>query len=123
MTVGEPDFDTRRLGRHVTSLRKARGQTQDTLAERSKLAVDTIRRIEGGRFASRVDTLWKVTRGLDMSLTTLFAGYELNSVDATLERQVLELLAARPHSQARMALRVLRALFATLDRQDEFGSD
>ena len=65
-----------RLGRHVHSCRKARGLTQEGLAERSGLAVDTIRRLEHDSFSPSLDTLIKLCGGFDLSLATFFEGYE-----------------------------------------------
>ena len=47
----------REFGKHVRSLRRARGVTQDALAQRSGLSADTIRRIEHGSFSASIDTL------------------------------------------------------------------
>ena len=74
--------EERRLGRHARSCRKARGLTQDALAERSGLAVDTIRRLEHGSFSPSFETLRKVCVGFDLSLATFFEGYELGERNA-----------------------------------------
>ena len=50
----------RNFGRHIRSLRKARGMTQERLAEKCGVAVDTIRRLETGSFSPSLDTLTKV---------------------------------------------------------------
>ena len=65
-----------RLGRHVHSCRTARGLTQEGLAERSGLAVDTIRRLKHDSFSPSLDTLTKLCEGFGLSLAT-FGGYEL----------------------------------------------
>jgi transcriptional regulator with XRE-family HTH domain len=69
----------RGFGRHVRTLRKARGLTQDALAERCGLSTDTIRRLEQGSFSPSLNTLRKLAGGLDLLLSTLFEGYELDS--------------------------------------------
>ncbi|HLT35877.1 MAG TPA: helix-turn-helix transcriptional regulator, partial [Enhygromyxa sp.] len=47
----------RPFGRHVRSLRRARGMTQEVLAQRSGLSADTIRRLEHGSFSPSLETL------------------------------------------------------------------
>ncbi|HLT36771.1 MAG TPA: helix-turn-helix transcriptional regulator, partial [Enhygromyxa sp.] len=61
----------RHFGRHVRSLRRARGMTQEVLAQRSGLSADTIRRLEHGSFSPSLETLRKLCHGLDLMLSTL----------------------------------------------------
>ncbi len=79
MTMGQ------RFGRHVRSCRRARGQTQEALAEISSLSADTIRRLEHGGFSPSLDTLCKLCGGFDMQLSTLFWSFELGERDGPLE--------------------------------------
>lgn len=87
--------------------------TQDTLAERSGLSPDTIRRIEHGSFSPSLETLRKLCLGLDLLLSTLFESFELG--DRNESRELLDLLAARDPKELLLALRVLRALFDPRD--------
>ena len=64
------------FGSHLKQLRLQRKLTQEALAERAGLAVDSIRRIERGAFSPSLDTLGKLTEGLELSLSTLFDGAE-----------------------------------------------
>lgn len=48
----------------VRAIRMIRGYSQQTLAERSDLSVDAIRRLELGYYAPSTTTLTKVARGL-----------------------------------------------------------
>lgn len=105
--------DPRHFGRHVRSLRRARGLTQDMLAARSGLSADTIRRLEHGTFSPSLDTLRKLCCGLDLLLSTLFESFELGARDQ--HRELLDLLASRPPGQLELAARMLRALFDNLD--------
>jgi transcriptional regulator with XRE-family HTH domain len=108
------NLDTgRNFGRHVRSLRRARGMTQEVLAERSGLSPDTVRRLEHGSFSPSLDTLRKLCGGLDLMLSTLFESYELGSRNET--RELIDLLAARGTRELVLATRVLRALFEELD--------
>lgn len=101
------------FGLHVRSLRRARGMTQDVLAERCGLAVDTIRRLEHGAFSPSLDTLRKLCGGLELALSTLFESYELGERNEV--RELIDKLAGRSPAELRLAARVLRALFDELD--------
>jgi transcriptional regulator with XRE-family HTH domain len=108
------DLDTgRSFGRHVRSLRRARGMTQEVLAERCGLSADTIRRLEHGSFSPSLDTLRKLCGGLDLMLSTLFESYELGARNEA--RELIDLLATRVPRELVLATRVLRALFDELD--------
>lgn len=74
-----------RFARHVRSCRRARGLTQETLAERCTLSPDTIRRLEKGTFSPSLDTLRKLCRGLHLELSTLFDSFELGEREASRE--------------------------------------
>jgi transcriptional regulator with XRE-family HTH domain len=101
------------FGRHVRSLRRARGMTQEVLAERSGLSADTIRRLEHGSFSPSLETLRKLCIGLDLMLSTLFESFELGARNES--RELADLLATRTPRELVMATRVLRALFDELD--------
>ncbi|WP_232296622.1 helix-turn-helix domain-containing protein [Plesiocystis pacifica] len=103
----------RNFGRHVRSLRRARGMTQEVLAERSGLSADTIRRLEHGSFSPSLDTLRKLCSGLDLMLSTLFESYELGARNEA--RELIDMLTARSARELILATRVLRALFEELD--------
>ena len=101
------------FGRHVRSLRRARGMTQEVLAERSGLSADTIRRLEHGSFSPSLETLRKLCVGLDLMLSTLFESFELGARNES--RELADLLATRTPRELIMATRVLRSLFDELD--------
>ncbi len=111
--LGSPE--SHRFGWHVRSLRRARGLTQEVLAERCSLSVDTIRRLEGGSFSPSLRTLVKLTSGLKLSLRSFFFGYELGDEISPELAVVLELIVGRTATEIDMAMRCLRALFAELD--------
>jgi transcriptional regulator with XRE-family HTH domain len=103
------------FGRYVKRLRRARGLTQEQLAERSGLSSDTIRRLEHGAFSPSLETLTKLCGGMSLRLSTLFTAFELSERDDA--REIVDLLASRRPDQYRLAHRVLRTLFDELDRQ------
>lgn len=120
LSSGSVVHDTRRcldsgrsFGRHVRSLRRARGMTQEVLAERCGLSADTIRRLEHGSFSPSLDTLRKLCAGLDLMLSTLFESYELGARNEA--RELIDLLSSRGSRELVLATRVLRALFDELD--------
>jgi transcriptional regulator with XRE-family HTH domain len=102
------------FGRHVRSLRQARGMTQEVLAERTKLSPDTIRRLEQGSFSPSLDTLNKLCKGLDIQLSTLFEAYELG--ERNISRELLDLIVTRSPGILVLAFRMLRTLFTEIDR-------
>jgi len=99
----------RRFGDHVRQLRNARELTQESLAERSDLSVDAIRRIERGSFSPSLDTLGKLSVGLDVSLKTLFQGFERERTDDVAE--ICDFLAHRSGREVKLAWRVIQAMF------------
>lgn len=101
-------IDPKQFGQHLRSLRKARGLTQEALAERSDLSSDTIRRLEGGTFSPSLNTLTGVASGLQLRLSTLFMSYE--DGELTLEHQIAEMLVGRSIEELETLVKVLRVL-------------
>ncbi len=105
----------RRFGRHVRSLRRARGLTQEVLAARSDLSADTVRRLEHGSFSPSLDTLLKLCTVLSLAISTLFESFEFCG-DSSLTRQLSDLLGTRTEPEIMLAIRVLQVLFDDLDK-------
>ncbi len=93
----------------MRKLRNARELTQEALAERSDLSVDAIRRIERGSFSPSLDTLGKLSVGLDVSLKTLFQGFERERTDDVAE--ICDFLTSRSGREVKLAWRVIQAMF------------
>lgn len=91
--------------------------TQEALAERSGLSVDSIRRLERGGFSPSLDTLWKLCQGLELMLSTLFSGLEVGERDLT--RELIDLVLGRSPGERELGFHVLWALFRQLDRERE----
>ena len=70
----EEDKNLEIFGQRVAILRQKRGLTQDQLADKTGLAVDTIGAIEQGRRWARLTTLHKLAKGLGTSTDELFKG-------------------------------------------------
>ncbi len=63
-----------RLGDNVRAARKARGWTQERLAEETDLAVVQVSRIERGRREIRLSTLLRLVKALEISPNQLLEG-------------------------------------------------
>lgn len=101
--------DRRRFGAELRRLRQERKLSQQALAERSDLAVDTVRRIEAGGFSPSLETVSRLAMGLEISLFTLFArldGRQFGEAAA-----LFDYLCERSDRQIRVARRILEALF------------
>ena len=101
-----PCVDRRAFGQHVRQLRRARGQTQERLAEGAQLSADSIRRIEHGSFSPSLETLGKLCGGLDLQLSTLFGAFETR--DRDLDREVADALMGLSDCQRETVLRIAR---------------
>jgi transcriptional regulator with XRE-family HTH domain len=98
-----------KFGEHIRQLRKGRELTQEALAERSDLSVDAIRRIERGGFSPSLETVHKLSEGLELSLQTLFKGFEHQKRDYVAE--MCDFLSKRSAREGKVAWRVVRAIF------------
>lgn len=104
-----PERLSRRFGNHVRNLRASRGLTQEELAEKAELSVDAIRRIERGGFSPSLETLGKLSLGLELSLKTLFQEFERERTDQVAE--ICDYLSGRSGPEVRLAWRVIQAMF------------
>jgi len=68
----ESASDTIQVGARVRALRKERGLTIRTLAERCQLSTNTLGLIENNHTSPSVHTLHKLSRGLDVHISTFF---------------------------------------------------
>jgi len=98
----------RTFGQYIRALREERGLTQNELATRAGLAVDSVRRIERGQLSPSLRSLSKLAGGMEISLHSLFGGYE--SPGAFLADRICDLLAHRPSEEVASAQRVILAL-------------
>ena len=70
----QEDKNLEAFGRKIAAMRQKRNLTQDQLAAKTGLAVDTIGAIEQGRRWARLTTLHKLAKGLSVSTDELFKG-------------------------------------------------
>ena len=62
-------MDTRtRIGQRLQEARKAKGMTQQDVADKSGVTRTTVSKIEAGRFNAGVDIVDKLARAIDASL-------------------------------------------------------
>ncbi len=107
--MGDRSRLNERFGTYLRALRTERKLTQEALAEKSDLSVDGIRRIERGAFSPSLDTIERLSRGLDVSLPTLFGGFHVNHVDEV--GAIADLLSSRSPSEIRLVRKLLQVLF------------
>lgn len=102
------DIDRKRFGRHLRSLRTARGLTQEGLAERADLSADTVRRLEAGAFSPSMVTMVKVSKGLRLRFSTIMTSFEAWRLPV--EQELADLLVGRDEGQLRLVLEMVRTL-------------
>lgn len=107
------DPEARSFGRHVRQLRRARGRTQEKLAEHARLSADTIRRLEHGSFSPSLDTLRSLCRGLGMPLSMLFLSYEVGEPEPAAE--YVDMLRGRSNAEIKLVTNLARTLLDELD--------
>ena len=75
------DYDYRMMGKLIKRLRRERGLSQDVLSRLAGIGRSHLAMIETGSKNANVETLWNISRALNMPLSSLFALYEsgLNS--------------------------------------------
>ena len=72
-------MDTRtRIGQRLQEARKAKGMTQQDVADKSGVTRTTVSKIEAGRFNAGVDIVDKLARAIDASLDIVPAEGEEN---------------------------------------------
>jgi len=64
----------KRLGDEIRQRRHERDLTQEALAHESGVHINAVAKLERGKADSRVLTLFKVAKGLNMPLTELIGG-------------------------------------------------
>ena len=64
----------KRLGDEIRQRRHERDLTQEPLAHESGVHINAVAKLERGKADSRVLTLFKVAKGLNMPLTELISG-------------------------------------------------
>lgn len=93
-------------------LRKARGLTQEVLAQKCNLSADTIRRLEHGGFCPSLETMSKLSAGMDLSLATIFTAFELG--DRCVEKELADLLHGLSQQEREFVFKLIHSVLALL---------
>ena len=99
----------RTFGEHVRSLRRERGLTQEVLAERSGLSVEAVGRIERGAFSPTLDTIEKLSRGLEAGFDELFRHFQDDRPDRVVE--LCQFLSGLSNREVEKVWHILQILF------------
>ena len=100
----------RRIGRRIKSLRRGRALTQEQVAERTRLSVNYLSRIERGLENPTLDTFLALAGALKVELLDLFT-VEQEEPDPRRLRQLLtRLIGEARDDQLGQAAKVLRGL-------------
>lgn len=82
--------ETSRIIKHIIYLRKKRGLTQETLAEKASISRSTIAQIENGAVKISLVTFCSLLKGLDVSYSEFFDDFEQEK--RTVEKTAPELV-------------------------------
>ena len=99
-----------KLGARFKEIRKARGLTQEALAEKVDLTPQYLSRLEGGHQSPSVETVAKLAEALNVELWELFDLGHQGSVKEVRER-LRRLIQGSDEQKLRVALKLLHALF------------
>lgn len=70
----QEDKNVAAFGKKVAAMRQKRNMTQDQLADKAGLSIDTISSIERGKRWARLTTLHQLAKGLGVTTDELFKG-------------------------------------------------
>ena len=99
----------------VQQLRRQTGITQEKLAERAGLSVDGIRKIEGRRATPSLETLYKISKALQIQLVDLmrYEGKIQTEKDRELQ-EFLTYLSTKKVEEIRLAKRITKSVMKEL---------
>ncbi|MGG4498440.1 helix-turn-helix domain-containing protein [Brevibacillus reuszeri] len=103
------------LGERIRYIRKEKGLSQEKLGELTGLHEKYIGQVERGEKNLSIDSLYKITNGLNLTLEELF-----RSLDPIIREddlgELLELLNKRPKTDHTMILKVAKVIFEQRER-------
>jgi transcriptional regulator with XRE-family HTH domain len=99
----------RGLGGRIKEIRKARGVTQESLAERIEMSPQYLSRIEGGHQCPSVEMLAKLADTLEVEVREFFDFGQPGSIKE-LRETVRKVTQGANEEQLRLALKVFRAV-------------
>ena len=98
------------FGKRVRTLRRAKDMTQEQLAERAGLSLQSVGEIERGRGNPTLVNIERLSAALDENLTALFDLGEVGLTKEQAQKELLELLAGANEEQLRAILTMARVL-------------
>ena len=105
--------DTNRIiGNKIYQLRRSINMTQQELADKIGISVTFLSEIENGRKSMSVDTLFKLSKGLQVSLDTIVFG---NDTENDMQKDVVSMMATLPLEYNESILLIARE-FTRLNR-------
>lgn len=99
----------RKLGARLKEIRKARGLTQEALAEKVDLTPQYLSRLEAGHQSPSVETVARLAEALDLELYELFNFGHQGTVKEVRER-LRKLIQESREEELRLGLKLLHAL-------------
>jgi transcriptional regulator with XRE-family HTH domain len=102
--------ERQRLGRRIQRLRKARGYTQEQLAEAIDINAKYLSSVERGEENPTLDLLLRLSKGLQVELPELFQFVQEGESRERLRQKVEGLIADLNEEELRRVVRVLEAL-------------
>lgn len=99
----------RKLGARLKEIRKARGLTQEALAEKVDLTPQYLSRLEAGHQSPSVETVARLAEALDLELCELFDFGHQGTVKEVRER-LRKLIQESNEQKLRLGLKLLHAL-------------
>ena len=106
------DIALKRIGERIRALRRERGLTQESLAEKAKIHPTYLSEIENGKANVSLPALASLARGLRVSLADLFPARKRSlplELESALAKSLYRLSRQSPENQ-QTVLRILRLL-------------
>jgi transcriptional regulator with XRE-family HTH domain len=104
------------LGERIRNIRKEKGLSQEQLGESAGLHEKYIGQVERGEKNLSIDSLYKISHGLNLTLEELF-----RSLDPIIREddlgELLELLNNRPKTDHTMILKIAKVIFEQRKRE------
>ena len=98
------------FGKRVRALRRAKDMTQEQLAERAGLSLQSVGEIERGRGNPTLVNIERLSAALEEDLASLFDLDDVGMTREQVQKELLELLAGASEEQVRAILTMARVL-------------
>ena len=98
------------FGKRVRALRRAKDMTQEQLAERAGLSLQSVGEIERGRGNPTLVNIERLSAALEEDLASLFDLDDVGMTREQVQKELLELLTGASEEQVRAILTMARVL-------------